>query len=193
MFLKSSEFCALSTSRKWLNWLYTFEKRLYVKLTNILHEQAGCRAGRETMLEILKEVTATPAGTSRLEQFLSAHFPHVIEKDPAGLPVQRLHGQLPVFGHYDAGLLTVPRRTILFHQDRAALEALVRQFLAGQALGDYAIVDDYAYVEFLPLELAALAQTIPERNWRTRAWRAALTEQINSKDKSITPGTLPQN
>jgi hypothetical protein len=161
----------LATAQPWLAWLRTFSAPLYEELIKHMRDKPGCKHNREKMLDILKKISLTPGGTVKLEQFLRQSFPNVLKDDPGNLPVRDLIGEVPVFGHYDPSLMTIPRRIILVNKDQAALLNLIQKFMVDKAEGDYVVVGSRAYVEYLPQDLEYLKTQIPAQNWLTRKWK----------------------
>lgn len=172
MLLKSDLFCGLSSAPAWLSWLRGFASDLHNELVTHLREKPGCRNNRRKMMDVLKKISTRPNGSAELETFLRKHFPQVIKNDPGGLPVREVEEDIPVFGHYDPSLLTLPRRVILAEKDEAKLLELVKTFLIDKSDSDYVIIGTRAYVEYMPLHLAKLVKQIPAKNWLTTQYKA---------------------
>lgn len=161
MLVNTGHFCALSTNPQFLGWLQKFASDVYTSLVEHGRKSSGCSANTQKMLWVLDTISKRPGGEDSLALFLRDKFPHVIVVPKAAIK------QSIVFDHYDPTLLTIPRRLILDSEDAA------RRFLADKPVGEYVVVEERAYIEYLPIELAGLLSQIPAENWRVRAWRAA--------------------
>ncbi len=170
MRLHINQFCFLSTAPAWLAWLHEFSPQLYADFVEHLRRKPSCRANGEKMLEMLRVITAAPAGEERLEIFLKHTFPHVLIDDQPAPVRTRPAARGPVFAHYDPNLVTIPRRRVLIGTGQD-LEQAVLAFLADKVEGDYVLVDGTAYIEYLPKELAHLVGKVPEANWLVRRYR----------------------
>ena len=122
------------------------------------------------MTEILNNIYA--AGDEiKLKEFLKASFPHVIKAETQ-TTVQRVKATNPVFEHFDPKLLTIPRRHIISATDHNQLELMTKGFISDKLIGDYIIVDNNAYIEYLTKDMEHLISAIPNKNWLIRKYRS---------------------
>lgn len=169
MEIKIDQFCALATSPAWQAWLFRFAKPLHSELVEHLRGSRSCNSNRDKMVSIFQRLVDLPGGPEQLVAFLGKQFPHVIAARPTQTITKAALADDGVFEHYDPDLLTFPRKLIITGSD---LERKVKEFLAKHAKGDYVVIGDRAYVEYLPVAHAGLASTIPAANWETTAWRS---------------------
>ena len=178
MRLRLDQFCYLATSPAWLAWLHDLSSDLYSDFADHLRHKASCRANADKMLEMLRRITAVAGQEDKLEAFLRQTFPHVLIDDrPQPTAPASPRPAQPVFPHYDPNLITIPRRRVLSGAG-AALEQAVATFLADKVEGDFVIVNNLAYIEYLPRELDHLVGRVPEANWLVRRYRLAQANQL---------------
>ncbi len=163
MLLNTIHFCGLSSDPKFLTWIRGVALDIHDNLAGHTRESSGCTANTRKMLWVLDQLVRRPGLESSLISFLRENHPHVITEAPTA------NKSTPVFDHYDPTLLTIPRRLILDN------EGMAQQFLH-EKVGEYVMVDDKAYIEYLPKELAGLLPQIPNENWQTRAWRRRIED-----------------
>lgn len=170
MKINSDEFCYLSQSTSFLSWLHATNEKLYSGLIEHLKKAAGCKSNKQKMLETLQEIRKHRDQVKLLEQFLRRHYPGIIISDTAA-PASPNLNKHKVFEHYDPGLVTYPRRLIVLASDVGDLEVTVLDFCAQQAHCEHIIIEDRAYIEFLPAEHLSLISKIPDKNWMIRRYK----------------------
>jgi hypothetical protein len=121
------------------------------------------------MLETLQEIRKHRDQVKLLEQFLRRHYPGIIISDTVSAASNP--NKHKVFEHYDPGLITYPRRLIVLAADVGDLQAAVLDFCAQQAHCEHIIVEDRAYIEFLPADHLSLISKIPDKNWMIRRYK----------------------
>lgn len=159
MKINPTYFCSLSSSTSFLSWLKNHNGELYQQLIVELRESKGCTQNATIMLRILNKLNDAAESRILLYDFLREKYPHIIINDNSNIEV-------PVFGYYDPTLLTIPRRVILSSEDEAI------SFLSSKADGDYVVVENKVYVEFIPLDLIYLISAVPNKNWLVRVWKS---------------------
>lgn len=164
MRVKTALFCGLSTAQSFQSWLFKFDEGLYRTFIQELRESKGCDENKRLMLDVLEKIE-TAGGGNLLEEFLKAKFPHVIDA-PGEVVSNDIHG---IFDNYMPGVLTYPRREII--KARGNLERDVERFLATKINGEYIIIDDTAYIEYLLPGEEDIAAKLPEEKWKIRAYR----------------------
>ena len=132
----------------------------------------GCSENRVKMFEVLQTITRNRPWALALESFLSKNFPAMIVDDTKTSTSKILSKEAGnkhrVFAYYDPTLATFPRRIIFSDGD---LGKKVRDFCAKQFYCEWVVIDDRAYVEYIPPEAAAHKSNIPEKNWQIRAFK----------------------
>lgn len=176
MKIKTNEFCHLSSVPAFQSWLYAMDAGLHKSLKDHLREGKGCASNRAKMISILNELLKTPDSSKKLQTFLLTQFPHMIEHKPVQDPPQ-VKNKHKVFEHYDPNLNTIPRRKIITRIEAAEagtdLDTFVVDFCSRQSMFKKVIVDDRAYIEYLPPELDYLRDDIPEKNWQVPRYNSA--------------------
>lgn len=168
--IKTKEFCALSSKPALHDWLKLNYPDLHKDLVTHLRSSRSCTENREKMIEILGVIGKTSDGNNTLVSFLSEKFPYVIdiESQRKSTIVKEFS---PVFsGHVD-GALTFPHRLVMRNTDRATLEIDVAGFCEGHIQCEYIIVNNNAYIEYIPSNYASLCDSIPDSNWMVKAYR----------------------
>ncbi len=155
---------------------------MYRSFMERLRQSKGCSQNRDIMIELLAEIQKVPDGSDKLGEFLGKHYPHVID-GPApqqaapvvapqqAAPVvapQQGRDPGPVFPYFNPGILTYPRRQIL---EGADLQRRAQEFCLGKIRSDFVVVGGKAYVEYLERGDAAVAASVPQKNWLVTAWR----------------------
>ena len=168
MKINPKEFCHLSQSEVFLDWLYSISPVMHTKLVEHISKGLGCNANKQAMLNLLQAITNNSAWDQSLGAFLRKHFPAIIVEDDKD-QLRNKHG---VFDYYDPSLVTFPRRLIFLVSEVGDLQKSVLDFCAKQAHCDYAVVDDRVYIEYLPPELAAIKSEIPASNWHIKRYLA---------------------
>ena len=165
MKINPKEFCYLSQSEVFLDWLYSISPPLHSGLVEHLRKALGCGSNKQAMLNLLKQITQNSIWVASLGNFLRDNFPAIIIEDD--VQVINKHG---VFDYYDPTLSTYPRRFSIV--DEGNLKEAVLNFCAKQGYCDYAIVDDRAYIEYLPPDLMGIKGSIPMQNWQVKRYLA---------------------
>jgi hypothetical protein len=164
MRINSGKFCSLATSPSWQAWLCGFDRNLYNTFIRKLHVSKGCNQNQNIMLETLKEIEVAN-GAESLHQFIEQNYPQMIIKDEVKIPVST-KGE--VIFEYNPNVLTYPHRIIMSGD---GLKRKAQSFLLDKIKGDYVIVGDKVYIEYLKKEDAYLANKIPVSSWLIAAWR----------------------
>jgi len=169
MKINPNEFCYLAKSELFLVWLRSIDAKLHDGLIEHLKAGLGCTSNKAKMLEVLRALIRDNRIVVLLERFLRQNFPALIVDDAktAVLP-ERVQNKHRVFTYYDPTLATFPRRLIFIGSN---LPKKVRDFCAGQFYCEHVIVEDRAYVEYVPNDSAAIKPNIPEKNWQIRGFR----------------------
>jgi hypothetical protein len=160
MKIKVDQFCSLATSPTFQTWLYNHDGELYRRFMTRLRESRGCNDNRELMKSILAEIE----NQGEIVSFLQKHYPTMIEGS-----VQAFAGD-GVFTHYNPSILTYPRR-IIFVGPKRELQKKVNDFLLDKIKGDYIIIGNRAYVEYLKKEDIVVSDQIPQHNWQIAKYR----------------------
>lgn len=173
--INSKEFCYLAKSELFLVWLKNLDSDIYTSLIDFLKGGHGCSENRDKMYAILQAITKKRQWAISLEAFLTKHFPAMIIDDtkPAGAIPKRgvwkeIDNKHKVFTYYDPSLATLPRRIIFSDGD---LQKEVRDFCAKQFYCEWLVIDDRAYVEYIPHNISSYKPNIPEKNWQIRAYK----------------------
>lgn len=180
--IRVESFCALSGNSQWQNWLYKYDITLYNELIAHLRVSRGCGHNREKMIDLMGKIEARPGGRDVIVEFLRANFPSML--DYAGAPVSKpapsaVPGvQLPqVPFEWNGNSLTFPKRAVLDNPDPAALRAEVDRLVSDKLRYDFVILQDKAYVEYVPANHAKILDQIPVSNWKVslfkRLWQVA--------------------
>lgn len=175
MDIDSNQFCYLSTSESFLGWLYRYAPALHTQLIQHLKQGKGCASNRQKMLDILSQIKKEEKLSLQLASFIQENYPHLIKNDDQQSfrhVADRLNRH-NVFGYYDPSLNTFPRRLILTQQPDTGLERDVLDFCSQHGYCEHLILEDRAYIEYLPPEYIQLKDQIPEENWEIRAYRRA--------------------
>jgi hypothetical protein len=107
--------------------------------------------------------------------FLRTAYPEMLKQDSLSAP-QINYSELnkhKVFTHYDPTLPTYPRRLIVVADPRlggGSLQRSVQSFCAKQAVCEHLVVEDRAYIEYLPPGCAVKPEQIPASNWQVRSF-----------------------
>lgn len=166
MKVKIRQFCSLATSPSWQAWLFHYNNDIYTKFIKSLRESHGCTDTRELMQELLIEIQNGGGGVELFE-FLSKHYPYMIESDNN----ENIEdGYDDIFVHYNPKILTYPRRLILTGEKRELLKR-IKEFLLDKIKSDYIIIRNKAYIEYLEKCDAALVDEIPIENWMISKYR----------------------
>lgn len=176
MEVNSNEFCYLSTSESFLGWLYRNCSEMHSELVEHLKKSLGCSANRKKMLAILGEIKKDTKLSESLAEFIRSHYPHIITEDDPGKSqpsAQNKMNRHSVFSHYDPTLNSFPRRLIIIERHESELRRDVLDFCARQGYCDHVIVEDRAYIEYLPPEHAVLREKIPAKNWQVSIYKRA--------------------
>lgn len=138
---------------------------LYRKFMTNLQQSKGCSQNRELMLGLLKDIQSNGHSDSLIE-FISKHYQYMIDGvDPV---VKQDYGN--VFRDYSPNILTYPRRTI-FTGDYKSLNKIAKEFLLDKLKGDYIIVGDKLYIEYLIKSDRSIVNDIPIENWQIANYR----------------------
>jgi len=170
MKINTNEFCALSTVPSFQSWLYSTDATLATELLDHLKKSLGCAANKQKMTKILSVIQSNGVSNASLLKYLNANFPSIIINDT--LPVRNKHG---VFPYFDSALVTIPRRVILTNLDAArsskSLQELVESFCAIHAKCEHVIVEDHAYIEYIPRDLSHILNIVPETSWHVKNFK----------------------
>ena len=166
MKINPKEFCYLSQSEVFLDWLYSISPPLHAGLVDHLKKGLGCGSNKQAMLNLLKTITENSIWVSSISNFLRDNFPAIIVEDD--IKIINKHG---VFDYYDPMLATYPRRMIILDESGNLKEAVL-SFCAKHGYCDYVIVEDRAYIEYLPQELLSIKNDIPSQNWQVKIYKA---------------------
>ena len=168
MKIKVDQFCSLSTSPTWTEWLRRYDLSIAERFAKKMNSSQGCARNREIMEETLDEIEAT-GGTNKLVEFISVNYPYMVDDGPvrAAAVVRK---NVPVFGYYNPGILTYPRRIIIKPEGRD-LRRAVQEFIFDKLKHDSIIVDNVAYIEYLTHADADVLNKIPSSNWKIAEYR----------------------
>lgn len=165
MIIDSQQFCALSTSAPWLNWLKHNHIEFFEDLME--HHKSGksCAANRVKMTEILDYILKDQSNTDALIKFLQENYPYTIKSD--AIEVNESKNRHNVFDVYDPALLTFPRRMIMDNVNKD----IVDNWCADKGFCDYIILDGVAYIEYLTQSQMHLKDQIPASYWQVAVYR----------------------
>lgn len=166
MKIKTDQFCSLATSPSLQTWLYNNDAELYRNFIGRLQRSRGCSQNRELMLELLTEIENRGNGKS-LAQFILSNYPHMID---GGKPTKNYYEDNVVFSNYHPNVLTYPRRIIIEGESRLFNKKAV-EFLLDKMKGDYIVVGDKLYIEYLEKKDKLIANSIPLSNWQIANYR----------------------
>lgn len=170
MRIRVEQFCSLSSNPIWQSWLYKYDPVFNQELVNHLRSSTGCGANRVKMTEIMNRIVER-GDEGLIVDFLKVHFPQMIEDDSRVVAVKTFNSRRDIpFDVSDANLLTFPRRAII-DGDQDTLKDLVSNFLSDKVGGDFVIVGNRAFVEYLPASDANLLGQVPIKNWLVSSWR----------------------
>lgn len=166
MKIKTEQFCSLATSPSFQSWLYHHDVELYRTFISLLQNSSGCSQNRELMLQLLTDVQDRGIG-GELADFISKHYPHLIEGN--NKQVNNLSGG-DVFKDFNPNILTYPHRAI-FRGDPRTLNKMAVEFLLDKLKGDYIVVGDKLYIEYLEKSDKSIVDSIPLSNWQIANYR----------------------
>jgi hypothetical protein len=171
--IDSNEFCYLAKSELFLTWLKNLSANMHTDLMDFLMSGKGCTENRAKMYDLLQTIIKNRPWALALESFLIQNFPGMLKDDSkAAQTIQRVTKEIDnkhkVFTYYDPALATFPRRIIFSSSD---LQKQVHDFCARQFYCEWVIVEDRAYVEYIPHESAIHKSEIPEKNWQIRVFK----------------------
>lgn len=162
MKIKSKQFCYLSTSPSFVNWLNVNAVSEYNYLLEEQAKKASCGHNTRIMHTILSRLAKTKS--KELLIFLQEHYPYVLEdtkiKDDALINKDLSNSK--VFGLYDPTILTFPRRAIVSDLEK---------FVEGKLIYDYVELDGLFHVEYLNYTDKNLVNSIPDDNWLTKRFK----------------------
>lgn len=175
--IRVEQFCALATSPQWQAWLYRYDATIYQELADHLRTSKGCGANRDKMVVLLSRINATAGGPEKLVEFLSASFPHVLDRtvpvEPTvthAEPIRPTPSTVP-FERYNPRTLTFPRRLILDGGDIGELTRKAQLFVSDKVRSDWVVTAGRAYIEFIPQEHSGVAHQIPDKSWLVTIWK----------------------
>lgn len=170
--IKQNEFCFLAKSELFLTWLKGIDEAVYADLVKFLMEGHTCGDNRLKMIEILKYIQKNQQWAKSLEEFITKNYPAMIVDDSnenkSRVISRAIDNKHRVFSYYDPTLATFPRRIILSGND---LQKQVRDFCSKQFYYESIVVEDRAYIEYVPQGISDLIKDIPEKNWQIRAYK----------------------
>jgi len=174
--INSNEFCYLAKSELFLTWLKNLDSAMHTDLISFLMSGKGCSENRTKMYDLLQAITRNRQWALALESFLMQNFPAMIIDDSRDIKTstrtKEVENKHNVFSYYDPSLATFPRRIIFYSDD---LQKDVRDFCARQFYCEWIIIEDRAYIEYIPHDAAAYKSEIPEKNWQIRAFKKKST------------------
>ena len=137
--LRTDQFCALSTDQTFHQWLEGVDQGIYVGLQVHLKRSPGCRANKEYMKMVRRQLSASGLN-EELIKFLRDYFPTVLKpiiepKEEVKVDLSDLnkHG---VFRIYKPHILTFPHKYIIIDVNREQLDKKVAGFThRGQRFG----------------------------------------------------------
>lgn len=134
-----------------------------------LHEARGCNQNRAIMTEVLQEIDKINGAD--LVIFLQKHYPHMLDGPTPRQQRENIKFESGnIFPHYDPNILTYPRRQI-FVGSKRILKRKVQEFLLDKLRGDYIIVNEKVYIEYLEKDDTPIADQIPTKNWLISQYR----------------------
>ena len=169
--INSNEFCYLAKSELFLTWLKSLDSTMHANLINFLMSGQGCAENRAKMYDLLQAIVKNRQWALALESFLMQNFPAMLIDDSKVLQTPQKtkeDNKHKVFTYYDPSLATFPRRIIFCSDD---LQKQIRDFCARQFYCEWIIIEDRAYIEYIPYDAAAYKSEIPEKNWQIRAFK----------------------
>jgi hypothetical protein len=116
------------------------------------------------MLRLLTDIQNT-GGNNSLIAFISKNYGHMID---GGDIVESNGGD--VFVGYNPNILTYPHR-VIFSGDSRSLLKKAKEFLLDKLSGDYIIVGDKLYIEYLNKSDSRISGSIPIDNWQIANYR----------------------
>lgn len=161
MNIDKSQFCALSSSPRFLSWLKSTDGALYNDLDAHLKKALGCGANRDKMEAIYDKLIAG-GYSKKLFDFIYKNYPSLIIDD---------YNKHRVFQHYDPSLLTYPRRYIIINSNRLVLDRMVTDFCARHGYSEFVVIEDRAYIEYIDHNSLKIKDRIPDRNWQVRQFK----------------------
>lgn len=164
MKIKTDQFCGLATSPSFQSWLYHHDIKLYRTFMSNLQQSKGCSHNREMMLRLLTDIQNT-GGNDSLIMFISKNYKHMID---GGGAAESDGGD--VFVGYNPNILTYPRR-VIFSGDNRSLLKKAKEFLIDKLSGDYIIVGDKLYIEYLNKSDSQISGSVPIDNWQIANYR----------------------
>ena len=163
--LRTDQFCALSTDQTFHQWLEGVDQGIYVGLQVHLKRSPGCRANKEYMKMVRRQLSASGLN-EELIKFLRDYFPTVLKpiiepKEEVKVDLSDLnkHG---VFRIYKPHILTFPHKYIIIDVNREQLDKKVAGFIKDKIEVDYVIIGDRAYIEYFEPRFKEEANTVPE-------------------------------
>lgn len=173
MSINTTEFCHLSTAPLFQKWLYAVDYKLYLELLEHLRLGLGCKRNKQKMVEILDNITKDAIKNQNLMAFLRSNYPSIIIEDKVNHDHSK-DNKHRVFSHYDPNLSTWPRRIIFTNIDstssKRSLSKLVDDFCSENDYCESIIIENHAYVEYLPIGYKHIKDKIPTKNWQIRSF-----------------------
>jgi len=186
--LKESQFCGMSRSKAWLEWIAAAAKDLHDDLVQTHKSGRGCRANREKMLSLRKALYDRGMG-SRFEEFILKTFPFLIEreepKQQQATVVHKTVQSLPVpsqskdhrlnkhkiFKYYRPDLLKFPHQLIIQDGDPKELERKVKEFVSDKIGVEILVIEDTAYIEYVMPKFADVLSKMSPKLYEIKAHR----------------------
>ena len=196
MKIKTSQFCSISRSKDWQNWLKEIDADLHDELLEVVSKR-GCRAITKLMMDIYRSLIKDGHRDS-FETFMKRRFPYMItddrevrrrsheieeynkdnfkNKEPKIIqPKIRSAENIEIFKDYRANILSFPQRLIL-DGDIETLESRVKKFIADKSGTDYIIVNDKAYIEYFLPQYKDIVEKIPIERREIHAYRMKMKQ-----------------
>jgi hypothetical protein len=161
---RTDQFCALSTDQTFHKWLEDVDKEVYAGLQVHLKRNPGCRANKEYMKMVRRQLSANDLN-DELIKFLRDYFPTVLkpiieprENNKIDLSELNKHG---VFRIYRPHILTFPHKYIIVDSDLEQLKKKIVEFIKDKIGTDYIIIEDRVYIEYFEPRFKEEAETVP--------------------------------
>jgi len=183
--IRKDVFCTLSRNGDWREWLKENVPSLSEYLEAGLKKSAGCRDNKRIMSSIYNSLYESKNADliSKFEKLIIDRFPYALrDKSIKKIPTKKIpnnqidriakgdeynnlnkHGEFEV---YRPHIMTIPHKLILADKDPIRLKKSIDKFLSDKGSKDYVIVEDRAYIEYMPI-----AENIPDECWEVKAYK----------------------
>jgi len=186
--IRKDVFCAMSRNADLRNWLKENMLSMSEYLESRLKKSSGCRENKKIMMSIYNSIYKSnqPQLISKFEKFIKDRFPYALEhKSKQMLKPKTPTSQVEKIAKYSGGyselnkhkifeaykphVITLPQKLIIVDKDPIRLKRAIDNFISGKPKSDFIIVEDRAYIEYIPV---GMPLDIPDSQWEIKSYKA---------------------